>query len=162
MVSTTVCHSPAKTPSFLHVSIHPPLTSEMSCGSCTLSCLLWWLGLLTQIQPVHKRRLLSLDERFLFCFTATMDPVKRPIMCTSILCKTDNWSTLGNMQKRTSDRVGEKKRWQWQELCMFVCVRECVFNNVQSTVWKDQPQRRRSHMTNDCSVVWKFTKTFEI
>lgn len=40
MVSTTVCHSPVKTLSPLHVSIHPLLTGEMSCGSCTLSSLL--------------------------------------------------------------------------------------------------------------------------
>lgn len=40
MVSTTVCHSPVKTPSPLHVSIQPLLTGEMSCGSCTLSSLL--------------------------------------------------------------------------------------------------------------------------
>lgn len=74
------------------VSPHLLLTGEMSCGSCTLSSLLWHLS---EIQTV-RRQLLPLDQWLFYSFflilvfIANMHPVKRPIMCRSILGKTED------------------------------------------------------------------------
>lgn len=65
------------------------------------------------------------DFFFFFFFTAPMHPVKRPIMCRSILGKTDNCSSLGNMEKSSSDGVKKMRMAEkGQQLCMFLCV--CV------------------------------------
>lgn len=67
----------------------------------------------------------------LFFFTATMHPVKRPIMCGSILGKSDNCLPLENMQKRRRSSVKKARMAEkGQQLCMLLCMCVCVFIHV--------------------------------
>lgn len=77
-----------------------------------------------------------------FFSIATMHPVKRPIMCRSILGKTDNCSPLGNMLKRSCDGVKKMRMAERGTAIMHVFPSVSINVHVEKEDMRDdQPKR---------------------